>query len=481
MSQFSKNFLLGGATADFQYEGGFSEGGKGILSHDFVSNGSVSRSRQITLKLKDGSLGSVDWKSSLPDGAEAHLHKDAYYPSHQATDFYHHWKEDISYMKEMGFSVYRFSVNWSRIYPTGLEEIPNGIGLKFYEDVIDELLLNQIQPLITICHDEIPFELCKEYDGWSSRITIDSYLKFANTLFDRFGSKVKYWLTFNELNALKGYAMLGTHKTDYQTHYQALHHMFVASSLAIRDGHKKMPKSQFGAMFAMSALYPETCNPKDVLASYQKRRESYFFIDVMSRGAYPNYAKEIFNRKQVELKIDENDLNLIREFPLDFVSISYYRSGVVNEKSDFDIMGGTPNPYCEKTDWGWAVDPLGLRITLNELYDRYQKPLFVVENGLGVDEKVENGRVHDDYRIKYLNDHLKSIKDAINIDNVPCIGYTMWGPIDLVSLSTGEMKKRYGFVYVDMDDLGNGSLNRIKKDSFYWFKEVTSSNGESLK
>lgn len=485
MNQFPKEFLLGGATADFQYEGGFQEGGRGLLSHDFVTTGSVDQPRQLTLRLADGSLGTCHWKKSLPDGAEVELHPNVYYPSHQATDFYHHWKEDIALMAELGFSVYRFSVCWSRIYPTGLEAEPAEAGLKFYEDMIDELLAKNIEPMITICHDELPYHLCKEYDGWSSRIVIDAYVKYANTLFDRFGSKVRYWLTFNELNALDGYAMLGTHKADWQTKYQAIHHVFLASSLATRDGHKKMPNAIFGAMFALSEIYPETSDPRDVLAAYMKRRESYFFMDVMGRGEYPRYTKEIFTRKKITLKIEEGDLEILKAHTLDYITFSYYRSTLVSKDSTFDIMditGGKPNPYVERTEWGWAVDPIGLRYCLNEIYDRYQKPVFVVENGLGYNDKLEeDGSIHDAYRIKYVNDHLKQIKDAILIDDVPCLGYTMWGNTDLVSLSTGEMKKRYGFVYVDMDDRGNGSLKRIKKDSFRWFKEVTATHGANLK
>ena len=482
MKEFPKGFLLGGATADFQYEGGFNEGGRGLHSHDFETAGSVDHLRQISLKMKDGSRGSVNYRDSLPDGAEACMYDDIYYPSHQATDFYHHWKEDIALFAEMGFKTYRFSICWSRIYPKGIEEFPNEEGLVFYEKVIDELLKYGIEPLITICHDELPFYLCEKYDGWSSRYVIDCYVKYAKTLFERFKGKVKYWLTFNEINAVGGYAQIGCHKQDHQTHYQAVHHMFVASAKAIQLGHEIMPGSMFGTMFALSELYPETSHPQDVFMTYKKRRESLFFVDVMARGYYPNYTSEIFNRKNIKLVKEKEDDELLRKYTLDFISFSYYRSMTVNRNSTFDIMGGNVNPYLELTPWGWPVDPLGLRHRLNDLYDRYQKPLFVVENGLGaVDELDENHCVHDQYRIDYLNDHLAAINDAINIDHVDCFGYTMWGCTDVVSLSTGEMKKRYGFIYVDMDDEGHGSLKRYKKDSFYWYKKVIESNGKILK
>lgn len=481
MREFPKEFLLGGATADFQYEGGFNEGGRGLHSHDFETSGSVDCLRQISLTLKDGSRGTVNYRDSLPDGAEARLYDDIYYPSHQATDFFNHVEEDIGLMAEMGFQVYRFSICWSRIYPTGDEDMPNEEGLEFYDKVIDELLKNNIEPMITICHDELPFYLCKTYDGWSSRHVIDCYVKYAKTLFERYKGKVKYWITFNEINAVGGYAQIGTHKQDHQTHYQAVHHMFVASSKAIQLGHQIMPESMFGTMFALSEIYPATCHPEDIFAAYQKRRESLFFVDVMARGKYPNYTKEIFERKNIHIIKEKDDDQWIKDYPLDFISFSYYRSTIADRHSTFDIMGGDVNPYLELTPWGWPVDPLGLRYCLNELYDRYQKPLFVVENGLGaVDILEKDGSIHDDYRIQYVNDHLAQIRDAITIDHVPCFGYTMWGWIDVVSLSTGEMKKRYGFVYVDMDDNGKGSLKRYKKDSFYWFQKVIKSQGKII-
>lgn len=486
MASFPNGFLWGGATADFQYEGGFHEGGRGINSQDFVTDGSVDRKRQITLELKDGSLGSVNSLESFPDGAEAKLHEGQYYPSHKAVDFYHRYREDIALMAEMGFNVFRFSICWSRIYPTGDEETPNSEGIQFYSDVIDECRKFGIEPLITICHDEMPDYLARHYDGWNSRHLIDAYVKYAKTLFDNYKGRVKYWLTFNELNAIHGYSKIGVHKMDAQTYYQAQHHMFVASSKAIKMGHEMMPDAIFGAMFAMSEMYPATCRPEDVFAWYTHRRESLFFIDVMARGEYPNYAQEIFERKGVELKMEEGDLEWIRQYPLDFVSFSYYRSTTVSadhftSMDPMGIMGGDKNPYLPSTPWGWPIDPMGLRYCLNELYDRYQKPLFVIENGLGaVDQLEEDNTVHDEYRIEYLRDHFKQMRDAINIDRVPCFGYTMWGPIDLVSLGTGEMKKRYGFVYVDMDDKGNGTLKRYKKDSFEWMKKVIASNGSDL-
>ena len=481
MPAFPKDFLWGGATADFQYEGGFNEDGRGLLSHDFETTGSATKERQITIQLKDGTRSTVGTRRSFTDGAEAKLYSDVYYPSHQATDFYHHWQQDIDLMAEMGFTTYRFSITWTRIYPTGEEDQPNQAGLDFYDKVIDYLLKYGITPIVTICHDELPAYLCKHYDGWSSRHTIDCYVKYATTLMEHFKNRVQYWITFNEINAVSGYAQIGTHKQDHQTHYQAVHHMFVASARAIEAGRKIDAKFQFGTMYALSEIYPATCKPEDIFAGMRKRRESLFFSDVMCRGKYPNYSQEIFERKQVTLKIEPDDLRLIRDNTLDYIAFSYYRSTIADSTSSFDIMGGDPNPYLETTEWGCPVDPLGLRTALNELYDRYQKPLIVIENGLGMLDKVEaDGSIHDDYRKKYLSDHLKQIRDAITIDQIPCFGYTMWGNTDLVSLGTGEMKKRYGFVYVDMDDEGHGSLNRSRKDSFYWIKNVIATDGADL-
>ena len=485
-NRFPEEFLWGGATADFQFEGGFNEGGRGVNSQDFVTDGNVSRKRQITLELSDGTRSSVNSLETFPKGAKAKMYDDEYYPSHQAVDFYHRYKEDIALMAEMGFSVFRFSICWSRIYPLGIEDEPNMEGVKFYSDVIDECLKYNIQPLITICHDEMPDYLARNYNGWNNRILIDCYLKLCKTLFENYGTRVKYWLTFNELNAIHGYSKIGVNEMSPQIYYQAQHHMFLASSLSIKMGHEMMKEAMFGAMFAMSEMYAQTCKPEDVFARMLHRRENFFFIDVMSRGEYPNYSDEIFKRKGVNLDIKDGDLDILKKYPLDFVSFSYYRSTTIvadhfTSMDPMGVMGGEQNPYLKSTPWGWPIDPLGLRICLNELYDRYQKPLFVVENGLGAVDVLEKDKtVHDDYRIDYLRDHFKAMRDAILIDKVPCIGYTMWGPIDLVSLGTGEMKKRYGFIYVDMDDKGNGTLNRYKKDSFYFMKEVIETRGENL-
>jgi len=480
---FPKGFLWGGASAASQYEGGFHEEGRGLSTTDFVTNGSHVKPRQVTFKLMDGTLGSCDFKSEMPIDAIGCIFKDYYYPSHNAVDFYHHYKEDIAFMAEMGFKIYRFSINWSRIYPTGLEETPNEEGLRFYENVINELLKYNIEPLVTICHDELPAYLADHFDGWASRTTIDAYVKLAKTLFTRFGKKVKYWITFNELNICRGYAQLGIHKTDPQTHYQAMHHIFVASALAVKLGHKMIPGSMFGNMYASSALYPLTCKPEDMLAQQYIRRLTYYYSDVMMRGIYPNYAKKLWEEKGIVIQMNKEDEEILKKYPLDFFGFSYYRSTTVNKDSKIASIGlcMDENPYLPKTPWGWHLDPKGLRYVLNEFYDRYNKPMMIVENGIGEVDVFENNTVEDDYRISYLNDHFIQMHKAIYKDGVDLIGYTMWAPIDLVSMSTGEMKKRYGFVYVDMDDVGNGSKKRYPKKSFYWYKELIKSNGGILK
>lgn len=477
--QFPENFMFGGTVSDFQYEGGFDKGGRGLLSHDVVTTGSTVKTRQITYRLPDGSFGTADWKGSLPDGAVP-CKLDGYsYPSEYGSDFYNHVDEDISLLAEMKVNTLRISICWSRIYPTGEEDSPNEEGLRFYERVIDKLLANNIEPIVLLCHDQVPLNLCLKYDGWSSRYTIDCYVKYAKTVFTRFKDKVKYWMTFNEVNMIEGFAMLGTHKADNQTTYQAKHHLFVASALAIKAGHEIIPGSRFSTMFALSELFPATCHPEDIFAAYRKRRDSLFFLDVMVRGEYPNYTQEIFKRKNITIKKEEGDDYLLKNYPLDYISFSYYRSSVIDRYDNTSIIAGQPNPYLEKTKWNWCIDPLGLRYCLNELYDRYQKPLFIIENGYGeVDELTVDKKVHDDYRVNYLKEHLKQVKKAIYDDGVNCFGYTMWGIIDLISLSTGEMAKRYGVVYVEADDNGNGTFNRIKKDSFDWYKKVCETRGD---
>ncbi|WP_265458274.1 glycoside hydrolase family 1 protein [Enterococcus sp. HY326] len=471
--KFPKEFLFGGATADFQFEGGFAEDGRGLITHDFVTTGDVSTPRRITYQTPDGKTGAVDWKKeSMPPEAVGYFDETEKYPSHYGVDFYHRYQEDIKLIADLGMNVFRFSICWSRIFPTGEETVPNEQGLLFYQKVIDECQKYGIEPLITICHDEIPAELANKYDGWSSRKTITAYLRLCQVLFERFGKQVKYWLTFNEVNVLRGYSMLGTRSVDEQTFYQASHHIFIASALATKMAHEMLPEAMLGTMYALSPVYPLTCKPEDVFSQVTARRKTLFFSDVMIRGTYPNYQKKYFEKEGIKIVMEPGDLETLKNHTLDYIAFSCYRSTTVNQESQYDIMVMDPNPYLPKTKWNWTVDPMSIRYVLNEVYDRYQVPAFIVENGMGeIDRWDENFYVEDDYRIDYLNNHFKEIAKAIEEDGVPVLGYTMWGIIDLVSLSTGEMAKRYGLIFVDMDDFGNGSLNRYPKKSYFWMKD----------
>ena len=478
MSVFSEKFLWGGAVAANQCEGAWDIDGKGISDSDVCTGGSHTRSKRITRTLEP----------------------DTFYPSHEAIDFYHHYKEDIALFAEMGFKVFRFSIAWTRIFPTGMEETPNEEGLAFYDRVIDECRSHNIEPLITISHYEMPFALTEKYNGWSSRECIDLFVKYAETLFKRYKGKVKYWLTFNEINAgtmpMGGFLSLGIlneETTDFtnqvdnpQLRYQGLHHQFVASALAVKAGHEIDPDCKIGCMICHITTYPMTCNPDDILEA-QKRNQilNQFCGDVQVRGEYPKFMDRYFKENGLEIKMEPGDLEIIKEGCVDYYTFSYYMSNCASadpdlEKTSGNLMGGAKNPYLESSDWGWQIDPKGLRYTLNELYGRYQIPLMVVENGLGAyDKKEEDGTIQDDYRISYLKKHIEQMGEAV-ADGVDLMGYTPWGCIDLVSASTGEMAKRYGFIYVEKYDDGTGDLSRKKKKSFDWYKKVIETNGEVL-
>lgn len=430
-------------------------------------------------------LGIKDYKT-LPE--------DAYYPSREAIDMYHHWKEDIALMAEMGFRCYRFSFAWSRIFPTGEEEEPNEEGLKFYENMIDEMLAHGIQPVVTICHFDVPLHLEQKYGSWKSRKLIDAYLRYCEVIFRRFRDKVTYWMTFNEINMLMHLPFMGAGisiregENELQVKYQAAHNELVASAMATKLAHEINPDFRIGCMLAAGQFYPYSCNPADVWDALSKDRNNYFFIDVQSRGAYPSYAKKFLERNGITLEMGAEDERILRENTVDFIAFSYYASRLTSADPNAGVSTGgnviksLKNPHLQASEWGWQIDPLGLRITMNSLYDRYQKPLFIVENGLGaVDQVEEDGSIRDDYRIAYLEAHIKEMMKAVEEDGVELIGYTPWGWIDLVSASTGEMKKRYGFVYVDKDNAGNGTLERRRKKSFEWYKKVIATNGECLK
>lgn len=472
---FRQDFLWGGATAANQCEGAYREDGRGLANVDLAPVGK-DRAAVITGEMK------------MFEFDEHH-----FYPAKEAIDMYHRYKEDIALFAEMGFKTYRLSIAWSRIFPKGDENEPNEAGLKYYEDLFKECKKHGIEPLVTITHFDCPMHLVEKYGAWRSRELVGFYENLCHVIFNRYKGLVKYWLTFNEINMILHAPFMGAGlyfeegENKEQIKYQAAHHELLASAIATKIAHEVDPENKVGCMLAAGANYAYTSKPEDVWASRKADRENYFFIDVQSRGEYPSYALKEMERKGITLPIQEGDLELLKEHTVDFVSFSYYSSRLqstdpaVNEQTSGNIFESLKNPYLESSEWGWQIDPLGLRITLNDLYDRYQKPLFIVENGLGaVDTPDENGYVADDYRIEYLAEHIKAMRDAVEIDGVDLLGYTTWGCIDLVSAGTGEMKKRYGFIYVDRDNEGNGTLNRSKKKSFDWYKKVIATNGEDL-
>lgn len=482
---FPKDFLWGGATAANQYEGGYNLGKRGLSTLDAITAGSFKQPRMVTCKTKDGKILSVNKEDALPEGATGYIDPDLYYPSHTATDFYHHYKEDISLFAQMGFKCFRLSVSWSRICPKGMYDL-NEEGLKFYDDVFDELLKYGIEPVVTINHFDIPMYLADHLDGWSDRKVIDYYIFFCQTIFERYKNKVKYWMTFNEINILRSWTQIGIHNNSPRQRYQALHHILVASAKAVQLGHQICPDFKIGMMCCYIPAYPMTCKPEDVYEAIKENRKREFFMDVQCKGYYPSYQIKEFERMGFSIVMNDEDEYILKEGTVDYIGFSYYMSTVATtdphaQKAEGNQITAYKNPYLETSEWGWAIDPMGLRISLCKLYERYHLPLFVVENGLGaVDVLEDDHSIHDPYRIDYLKKHIQAMKDAIEIDGVDLIGYTPWGCIDVVSAGTGEMKKRYGFIYVDMDDQGIGTLKRFKKDSFYWYKNVIETNGEVL-
>ena len=464
-----KDFLWGGALAAHQFEGGVLDTTKGLSVADVMTGGNVSTPRVITDGVKEG----------------------LYYPNHIGIDFYHHYKEDIKLFAEMGFKCFRTSIAWTRIFPLGDEEQPDEEGLQFYDDVFDELLKYGIEPVITLSHFEMPYHLAKEYGGFMNRKTVDFFVKFAEVCFKRYKNKVKYWMTFNEINNqmnfvndIYGWTNSGAHFGNYdnpeEAMYQCAHHTLVASAKAVKIGKEINPDFLIGNMISMVPFYPYSCSPKDQLLAQQLMHDRFFFSDVQCRGHYPAYALKMFERKRFNINITDEDKKALSEGTVDYIGFSYYMSNTVNSNSIRDVSTTTDgssehsvkNPYIKETDWGWAVDPEGLRYVLNQFYERYELPMFIVENGFGaIDEKEEDGSCHDSYRIDYLRAHIEQMKKAVEEDGVNLMGYTPWGCIDCISFTTGEMKKRYGFIYVDRDNEGNGTLERSKKDSYEWYKK----------
>ncbi|HBG5345352.1 TPA: 6-phospho-beta-glucosidase [Clostridioides difficile] len=474
----NQEFLWGGAVAAHQVEGGYNKGGKGISIADVMTAGTHTIPRKIT----DGVIEGLN------------------YPNHEAINFYENYEEDIRLFAEMGYKCFRTSIAWTRIFPKGDESTPNEDGLKFYDDLFDELLKYNIEPVITLSHFEMPYHLVKNCGGWRNRKLIDFFVKFCEVVMNRYKDKVKYWMTFNEINnqsittnPIYAFTNSGIiyeeHEDKEEVMYQAAHYEFVASAKVVKIGHEINPEFKIGCMVAAMPSYPYSCNPEDMIKFVESNREQLMFTDVHVRGHYPRHTLKLWERKNYSLDITEEDKKILKEGTVDFIGCSYYLTTVVTADKTMKTTGNdsagkadvVENPYLKTSDWGWNIDPVGLRFYLNQLYDKYELPIFIVENGFGAEDVLKSDNtVDDDYRIEYLASHIREMKNAIEIDGVDVIGYTVWGCIDPVSFTTGEMKKRYGFIYVDKNNDGSGTLKRYKKKSFDWYKNVIKFNGEIL-
>ncbi|MCR1951245.1 glycoside hydrolase family 1 protein [Clostridium sp. DSM 100503] len=471
-----EDFLWGGSIAAHQCEGAWNVDGKGIGIMDLVTSGSYEVPREICKEIEEGKR----------------------YPSHDGIDFYHRFKEDIALFGEMGFKALRISIDWSRIYPNGDDEEPNKRGIEYYQSVVEELIKNGIEPIVTLYHFEMPVNLVRIYGSWTNRKVIDFYLKYCKTMFEALKGKVKYWVTFNEMNHIDPqteasdiftYIIAGLKFSEMIEKKQTLatigYNMTLAGVKAVELAHEIDPNNKVGCVFGLTPVYPINCNPVNVMNAFKEMDRDFYQIDAMCNGGFPKYKLKEYKDIDIQLEISNEDKYSFYNGKLDFIGVNYYSTSVAHYEGDDDgeetLFGGVQNPYLEKSKWGWSIDPIGLRYLLNYVYRKYELPIIVSENGLGAIDKVEDGSINDDYRIDYLNQHLVQLKKAAEEDGVDCFGYLMWGPIDLVSATTGEMKKRYGFIYVDKQDDGTGDYSRKKKKSFDWFKKVIESNGESLK
>lgn len=480
---FPEGFLWGGAVAANQVEGGWNVDGKGMSVADIASY-----KPNI-----DNTNYAAHWEVST-ESIEAAIadQTDKDYPKRRGIDFYHRYKEDLALFAEMGFKTLRLSIAWTRLFPTGEELEPNEAGVAFYENVFKEMARLNIEPIVTLSHYEMPVSLSLKFNGWVDRRVVDDFVRFSNVCFDRFGKYVKYWLTFNEIDSIHRHPFTtagiipdksaeGHYIADV---YQALHHQFVASALVTKDAHEKIPGSQVGCMLTKLMTYPLTCAPLDVELTLKKNLENDFYADVQVFGEYPRMIIKDLEKRNLMPEMVEGDKEILKEHTVDFVSFSYYMSMAESadpnaERTPGNTVLGVKNPYLPSTEWGWQIDPKGLKISLIELYDRYNVPLMIVENGMGAVDKIEDGKIHDDYRMEYFTAHFKQMKEAID-EGVDLVGYTSWAPIDLVSAGTSQVSKRYGFIYVDADDEGNGTYDRMRKDSFYWYQKVIQTNGASL-
>lgn len=469
---YPEDFLWGGAIAANQAEGAFDVDGKGLSIADFHEYkkqlGKDDRLEHATISASDDMFINDEKK---------------YYPKRYAIDFYHTYKEDIKLMAELGIKCFRTSINWTRIFPTGIEEEPNEKGLNFYDNVIDELLKYGIEPVITLSHYEMPIYLVENYGGWTSVKTVEAFEKFSFACLKRYSNRVKYWITFNQINLLSFNTLGFTSsqvKNELEATYQAVHYQFVAQSKVKEIANRLDLDIMVGTMLSDKIAHPATCKPEDVLFNYRKNQMEYLFGDVAMRGEYPGYAHRFFYENNLAIKMTTEELELIKNNTMDYLSFSYYYTKINDsEINTFSPMDKSKNPYLNTSEWGWEIDPIGLRTALNMYYDRYQCPIFLTENGLGARDKFEEGKINDDYRIEYLEKHFIQMKEAIK-DGVNLIGYCLWSPVDIVSCSSAEMVKRYGVIHVDMDNLGNGTKRRTPKKSYNWYRNIIETNGTEL-
>lgn len=470
-----KDFLWGGSIAAHQCEGAWNEDGKGLAIMDLVTSGSHEFPREIGKSIEEGK----------------------YYPSHKGIDFYHRYKEDIALFAQMGFKSLRISIDWSRIYPTGVEKEPNQKGIQYYIDVVDELIAHRIEPIVTLYHFEMPYYLVQKYGSWTNRCVIDFYLKYCETMFYALKGKVKYWVTFNEMNHIDPateasdiftYIIAGLKFSELELPAQTLatvgYHMTVAGVKAVELGHRIDPKNQIGCVFGLQPVYAYNCKPRNAFQAFKEMYRDFYQVDAMCNGYFPKYKLKEYENMGIVLEGIEADREAFQNGVIDFIGVNYYSSSVGHHDEDNGsetLFGGVQNPYLNQSEWGWSIDPEGLRYLLNSVYHMYGKPIIITENGLGaIDELKDDLTVEDGYRIEYLKQHLQQLKLAVEEDHVECFGYLMWGPIDLVSATTGEMKKRYGFIYVDQNDDGSGTGKRYRKKSFDWFRNVIETNGEQM-
>lgn len=475
--EFPKDFLWGGAIAANQAEGAYDIDGKGL---------NVSNINEFVADIPLADRMERDTTSTFVNEAIESIknHEGRNFPKLRGIDFYHTYREDLKLLKELGLNTFRTSIDWSRIFPTGVEEAPNEEGLKFYDQLIDAILANGMEPMITLSHYEMPIFLTTHYHGWYSRELTEHFVRYSKVILERYKDKVKYWIVFNQINLIgyQSFCHLGvtedTQENLLEAKYQGLHNMMVASAMVKEAAVTINPDMEIGMMVFADQVYPASTKPEDALAALQYSQMDYFYSDVLLRGKYPNYAFRYFEEQGINIAFYEGDEEVLKN-TADFLSFSYYYSSLVSKESNENNRSFLSNPELEKTPWGWSIDPVGLRIALNQFYDRYQCPIYITENGLGTTDVVEEGKIHDDYRSYYLAEHLKQAKEAI-YDGVDVRGYYAWGPIDIVSASSHQMSKRYGFIYVDIDDYGQGSKKRLKKDSFAWFQQTIQQNGAKL-